>query len=111
MKDNRIRSLKINATLNAIKQICAIIFPIISFAYASRMVGPTGIGIYSFANSIISYHLLLSAIGVRTYAVREGARIRKDQKELERFCNEVFSINIVFTVFAYIILFISHDAS
>ena len=110
MKDNRIRSLKINATLNAIKQICAIIFPIISFAYASRMVGPTGIGIYSFANSIISYHLLLSAIGVRTYAVREGARIRKDQKELERFCNEVFSINIVFTVFAYIILFILMNA-
>ena len=101
MKTN---SLKVNATLNAIKQLCGIIFPIISFSYASRVVGAEGIGVYSFAQSIVSYILLLASIGVTNYAVREGSKIKDDKEKLNQFCNQVYSINLLFTIFAYLVL-------
>lgn len=97
-------SLKVNATLNATKQICAIIFPLISFSYSSRILGATGIGVYSFGNSIISYLLLIAALGISNYATREGAAIRDNKDKLTTFAREVFSINIIMTFLAYAVL-------
>ena len=102
---NKMRPLKVNATLNAIKQCCGIIFPIVTYSYASRVVGADGLGIYSFVQSIISYMLLIASIGISNYAVREGAKIKDDSDKLKDFCNQIYSINIVFTVFSYLILF------
>lgn len=98
------RSLKVNAALNATKQICAIIFPLISFSYSSRVLGATGIGIYSFGNSIVSYMLLISALGLSNYATREGAAIRDNREKFTAFAKEVYSINLIMTFFAYVVL-------
>lgn len=98
------KSLGRNALLNAIKQACAILFPLITFTYSTRVLGKNNIGIYSFSNSIISYIILLSGLGISTYSVREGARIRDDRKALNTFANEVFSINIISMLVAYIVL-------
>lgn len=100
------KSLRVNATLNAIKQLCGIIFPIITFSYATRVVGAEGIGVYSFAQSIISYMLLIASIGVTNYAVREGSKVKDNKDKLLSFCNEVYSINITFTVISYIVLLV-----
>lgn len=102
----KMNSLRVNASLNAIKQVCGIVFPIISFSYASRVVGAEGIGVYSFAQSIISYMLLIASIGVTNYAIREGAKIKDDSNTLNDFCNEVFSINLTFTALSYIVLIV-----
>ena len=98
-------SLKVNATLNIIKQVCAIIFPLITFPYVSRTLGVDMYGKINFSNSIVSYITLIAGLGVSSYAIREGARIRDDKVKFERFSNEVFSINIVSTIFSYIVLF------
>lgn len=100
------KSIKINALLNTIKQICAVIFPMITFPYASRVLGKFYYGKVNFGASIISYIALIAALGVNNYAVREGARIRNDAHKLNRFSNEVFSINIISTIIAYFILII-----
>lgn len=101
---NKTKSLGKNALLNAIKQACAIVFPLITFTYSTRVLGKNNIGIYSFSNSIISYIILLAGLGISTYSVREGARIRDDRKALNSFANEVFSINIISMLVAYIVL-------
>ena len=49
------KSLAANALLNGIKQCCVILFPLITFPYVSRVLGPTNYGKVSFALSIISY--------------------------------------------------------
>lgn len=95
-------SIKVNAVLNMLKQACSILFPLITFPYASRALGTQAYGKYSFANSIISYFVLIAGLGISTYAIREGARIRDNKKQLETFVNEVFSINVIFTVVSYI---------
>jgi len=98
------KSLKKNAVLNIIRNIMSIIFPIITFPYASRILLPDGIGKVSFANSIISYFSMLAGLGIGTYGCREVAKLRDKQNELNKFCSETLLINLTSTSAAYILL-------
>lgn len=98
------KSLKINAVLSGIKQCCAIIFPLITFPYVSRILGSDGFGKYSFSYSVVSYFLLIAALGINTYAIREGAKIREDKKKINEFASQVFSINLCSVLLSYILL-------
>ena len=100
------KSLGLNALLNGLRSVLNILFPIITFPYVSRVLQVKGIGIYNFSNSIVSYFLLIAALGINTYAVREGAKIRNDNKKISKFASEVFTINIWSTVTSYILLFL-----
>lgn len=97
-------SLKINAVLNVVKQCCMIIYPMITFPYASRVLGAENYGKINFSNSIISYISLLAGLGITNYAIREGAQIRSEKNKLQSFINEVFSLNLCSTIFAYLCL-------
>ena len=87
--------MKVNAVLNGIRQICAILFPLITFPYVSRVLGSAGFGKYNFSQSVTGYFILLAALGIDTYAIREGAKIRDEKETVTRFCSQVFSINVV----------------
>ena len=101
------KSLKVNAILNVIKTIMSMIFPLITFPYASRILLPEGIGKVNFANSIISYFSIISALGINIYALRESAKLRDDKIALSQFVKEVFIINLLSTFVAYVLLFTS----
>lgn len=60
---------------------------------------------------IVSYAVLVADLGVTTYAVREGAKIRDNQNAINDFASEVFSINVVSTLIAYALLVIATLAS
>lgn len=103
----KIRSVKTNALLNVVKQSCNIIFPLITYPYVSRVLGNTGLGKYSFSSSITSIAGTIAALGISTYAIREGARIRNDKDKVKQFSSELFSINIIsmlITVVALVLL-------
>lgn len=100
-------SVKVNATLNIIKTLFSLIFPLITFPYASRVLGPSGTGKVHFAQSIISYFTMIASLGIGTYGIREAAKVRDDRTVLTKFVKEVFSINLISTVFAYFLLFAS----
>lgn len=100
------KSLALNAFLNGFRSVLNILFPLITFPYVSRILTVDGIGIYNFSNSFVSYFLLIAALGVGTYAIREGAKYRDNIKKLSQFASEVFTINIYSTIVAYIILFL-----
>ena len=100
-------SLKKNALYTFIKSLMNIIFPIISFPYASRVLLPQGIGKVNFANSIIDYFIIIAEIGITTYGVREAARIRDDKNKLSKFVKEILCINLVSAATAYILLLLS----
>lgn len=99
------KSLGVNALLNGIKQCCSIIFPLITFPYISRVLGNEGYGKYSFSYSVTNYFILLAALGIYTYAIREGAKIRDDQKAINKFCSQVFSINVCSAAISLLLLF------
>lgn len=100
-------SLKKNIVLNYVKTLMSLIFPLITFPYASRVLGPAGIGKVNFATSVISYFTLIASLGISGYGIREGAKIRDDKEKLSQFTQEVFTINMISTVAAYFLLIVS----
>ncbi|SEM31253.1 Membrane protein involved in the export of O-antigen and teichoic acid [Ligilactobacillus sp. WC1T17] len=101
------KSLGLNALLNSLQSLLNLIFPLITFPYISRTLSVDGVGKYNFANSIVSYFLLIAALGISTFAVREGSKYRDDRKQISRFASQVFTINLVATAAAYLLLFIT----
>lgn len=98
-------SIKKNVISNAIRTVLNFAFPLITFPYISRILGPEGIGQFNFANSTISYFLILASLGIPSYGVREVARWRDDKIKLHTVVIELFSINIISSIITYIILF------
>lgn len=98
------KSLTQNAVLNMIRTLMSLIFPLITFPYASRILQPAGLGKVNFANSIVSYFSMVAALGISTYAVREAAKLRNDKIALSKFVKEIISINLISTAIAYILL-------
>jgi len=101
------KSIGLNAALNVIKYSLAVIFPIITYPYAIRTLGADGIGKVSFSNSVLTYFSLLAMLGVSTYGIREGSKIRNDKQSFNAFASELFTINVLSTVISYVLLIIS----
>lgn len=100
------KSLKLNFIMNAVLTISAFIFPLISFPYVSRILGPSGTGNVSFATSIVAYFALFAQLGIPTYGIRATARVRDDKELLSRTVQEIFIINILMSILTYIIFFV-----
>lgn len=98
------KSLKINTVLNIIKTCSAILFPLITFPYISRVLLPENVGKVNFAQSYVNYFSLIAGLGLSTHAIRECATAKNDRKKLEKVSSELFSINLITTFVAYIFL-------
>jgi O-antigen/teichoic acid export membrane protein len=95
------KSIQWNLVINGIKTLMSLLFPLITFPYASRILGASGIGKVGYASSIISYFSLIASLGISTYAVREGARLRDAKDRYQTFIKEIFTINLCTTLIAY----------
>ena len=100
------KSITLNFIMNAILQISAFIFPLITFPYVSRILGPSGTGNVSFATSIVTYFALFAQLGIPTYGIRATARVRDDKRLLSKTVQEIFIINAVMCILAYIVFFV-----
>lgn len=96
------RSIIKNSLYSSIKTMAAILFPMITYPYVARVLDVDQLGAVNFGNSIISYFLLLGSFGINEYAVRSGARIRDNKGKFKVFCSQMFSLNIFFSIIAYI---------
>lgn len=101
------KSLGVNALINSIRSVVNLMFPLITFPYVSRILSVNGMGIYNFSSTYVGYFLLLAGLGIYTYAIREGAKFRNDREKISQFASQVFTINIVSTLIAYVLLLIS----
>lgn len=98
-------SLKTNVILNYINTLTSIVFPLITFPYAARILLPDGIGLVNFQNSIIGYITLLSSLGIPLYAVREVARVRDNVEERNRVTVEIALLSLILAAGGYVIVF------
>ena len=99
------KSLSINAFFNSFRVVLNLIFPLITFPYVFRTLGVDYYGKYQFSNSIVSYFILLAALGISSYAIREGSKYRNDEKKMSKFVSDIFSINLISCCFSLLLLF------
>lgn len=83
--------------------IVNILFPILSFPYASHILGPAGIGKVQFVISFAQYFALFAALGIPIYGIKESARYRDDPKKLSIIFTELTTIFFVASLLLFII--------
>lgn len=98
-------SIKLNFIMNSILALSSVIFPLITFPYASRVLQPDGIGRVSFATSFVSYFCMFAQLGIPTYGIRACAKVRDNKEELTKVAQELFWINMIMSVISYIVFF------
>ncbi len=103
MKKNN-KSLKLNATLNSIRQICSIMFSLVTFPYVTRILGVDIYGRVNFCNSIVGYFAMVAALGFGTYAIREGTGLRTNRHDIDLFASDIFTLNLLSTMASYLLL-------
>lgn len=97
-------SLRKNMILSMIKTIFSILFPLITYPYATRVLGVENFGKVSFGQSVISYITIIAALGISAYATREGGYYRNSRHKFNVFASEIFSFNILSTILSYVVL-------
>ena len=100
-------SIKKNFLYNATLNVVNVLFPIITIPYVSRVLGVEQIGVFSFVVAIVSYFSLFAALGMPLYGTREIAKTVGDHLKVNKLFNELFSINLLSSVFFTAVFLIS----
>ena len=92
------KSIKKNFIYNLSYQILALLTPLIVTPYVSRVLDVEGVGLYSYANSIVSYFLLVAVLGTATYGQRAISYVQQEVEERSRAFWEVFIVRLLTSV-------------
>jgi O-antigen/teichoic acid export membrane protein len=82
-----------NYFYNLLLTLANLLFPILSFPYVSRVLGPEGIGKVQFAFSFALYFSIIASMGVPIYGMKEIARYKDDIKGRSKVFSELISIH------------------
>lgn len=93
-----------NYLYNLVYQVLAIVVPLITTPYLSRVLGAEKIGIYSYTLSITTYFILFGSLGIALYGRREIAYVQDDAENRSKSFLEIFTTKC-FTLTLSIILF------
>ena len=105
-------SLSSNYIFNLANRIIVLVIPLITTPYLTRVLGANELGIFNYANTIASYYLMISMMGMSILGNKKVSLARGERKEKE---NEIFSrlffvqiINSLISIILYLgyILFI-----
>lgn len=84
-----------NYFYNLLLSLANLLFPILSFPYVSRVLGPEGIGKVQFVFSFAQYFALVASIGIPIYGMKEIARYKGDKEGRSRIFSELMAIYLV----------------
>lgn len=100
-------TIKKNFLYSSILTTANYLFPMLTYPYVSRILGVDRIGLCNFADSIISYFLLLSMLGIGTVGIREIAKNKNNKEQLNKVYSSLVGLNTISTIFALVVLFVA----
>lgn len=98
-------SLSKNYMYNLIYQVLIVIIPIILIPYLSRVLEPTGVGIYSFSFSITTYFSYFALLGVQLYGTKTISVARKDPYTLKKAFWEIFVLKLITSAVSMVLFY------
>ena len=94
------KSLRVNYIFNMLNTVTGLLFPLITFPYASRIMLADGIGQVNFFQSIT----LLTCLGIPMYAIRKIASVRDDVAERNKVAIEILLLHATLSLIGYVIV-------
>lgn len=92
------KSIKKNYVYNLVYQIVLLIAPFVTTPYVSRVLMPEGVGLYSYAYSMVSYFTLVAILGTTTFGQRAISYVQNDKEERSRAFWEVFILRTITSI-------------
>lgn len=86
--------LKKNFVYVFIQQFILIGLPFLTIPYVSRVLGPDGVGLYSYSFSIVTITINVFLLGSNLYATREIAKVKDNESDLAKVFSEIVYIRI-----------------
>lgn len=90
--------IKKNFFYNLVFTFSTILFPIVTFPYAARVLGPLGIGKVQFISTFAQYFVLIALLGVPIYGIREVAKRKHNQFALRKLFTELVFLNFCWSL-------------
>lgn len=101
----KVLSIKANYILNLFRVISGAAVGLITMPYINRVLGAEYIGKVEYVNTIISYFLLFTALGIPMYGIREISKVRNDPREKAKTLAELLIILGLTSLIGYLLLF------
>ena len=79
------------------------LFQIVTYPYVSRVLGVENIGICNFVSSIVQYVLLFATLGISILGIRETARCKDNQQQLNSCFTNLFTLHALTTIIILLI--------
>jgi O-antigen/teichoic acid export membrane protein len=92
-----------NYFYNLLLTVTNLLFPLLSFPYVSRILGPEGIGKVQFVFSFAQYFALIASIGIPVYGMKEIAKYKNDKKGRSQVFSELLIIYLLSTVCLFLV--------
>ena len=107
MHDNKgqikAKSIKSNYIYNVLYEVFALLAPLITTPYVSRVLGAEGVGLYGFTYSLAQYFVILGNLGVATYGQMAVASVRDDRKAVSKLFWELFILRGTTTILSMMV--------
>ncbi len=91
-------SIKKNYQFNTLQSIVNLIFPIITFPYAARIISPEGIGHTQFIFSFAQFFAFLAGFGIPIYGVKVISENRHNVRALSERTSELLLFGLGFSL-------------
>lgn len=95
--------IKINFIYNSIYQLTSIMIPLITTPYLTRVLGASGLGIYSYTFSIVSYFALFIKLGLDNYGNRTIAYARGEKKNISTVFWNIYMGQLIFGIVSIVL--------
>ncbi|MFV0233807.1 flippase [Empedobacter falsenii] len=101
----KVKGVKINYILNITRTVLSTLIGLLIFPYINKTLGVQAVGKYEYANSIITYFILFSSLGIPMYGIREIAKVRDSEKKRTEVVLELLAILFITTIISYLFFF------
>lgn len=107
-------STKINLIYNMSYQVIILLLPLVTTPYISRVIGATGVGTYSYYDSIAQYFVNFAKLGILNYGNRTIARVRGTGEDIDDTFSEIYGLQLLMSflsngIYLLFCIFIAKD--
>lgn len=105
-----------NFLYNAAYQAFILVLPFVTVPWVSRVLGPTGVGMASYAGSVAGYFGMVGALGMGTYGVRVVSAARRDVAERSRafwslWLCQLMTVGVAWVAYLFYLAFLAQGST